>query len=159
MKEITLTRGFVAMVDDEDYTALSAHKWFAKSDHNHTVYAARNCHGRTFRMHRIILNAPSGVLVDHINGNGLDNRRENLRLATPQENSRNRRLRSDSISRFKGVAMVRGAWRMCIKVEGKVVYREFDTETDAAKAYDEWASRYFGQFARLNFPAIGSREA
>src|SRR3972149_1771950 len=134
MREITLTRGYVALVDDDDFSSLSTFKWFAKQNRDLAVYAARSVGSRTIWMHRIIMDAPTGILVDHINGNGLDNRRSNLRLATHRENCQNRRQRRDSASRFKGVTFQNGHWRMSIKVDGKYTFREFLTESEAARA-------------------------
>jgi hypothetical protein len=102
-------------------------------------------------MHRLLLNPPEGVEVDHINGNTLDNRRANLRICTHAENSRNRRGRSNSKSGVKGVTPYPGGWRATINVNGKNVHLGcFTNIDDAAEAYDEAATRYYGEFARTN---------
>ena len=100
MRRIQLTQGMVALVDDVDYAAFSVWRWFASKGRN-TYYATThgNERGRgrgTFSMHRIIMDAPRGVPVDHINGNGLDNRRRNLRLASDAVNQRNQCFRKQT---------------------------------------------------------------
>ena len=109
----------------------------------------------TVRMHREIMNAPAGLLVDHKNRNPLDNRRANLRLATHSQNMQNRgKFRSNATSQFIGVCLVKktGKWKAQIKHQKKYIFLgEFDSEIDAAKAYDAAAIKYHGEFARLNF--------
>lgn len=157
MKTIPLSKGHVAMVDDVDYHWLSQWKW-----HQNRGYACRQV-GKPGRkswvwMHREILRPKSGQECDHINGNGLDNRRSNLRLATHQENGFNRRkLKQRFTSRFKGTHLHKQGWRATIdfRVGGKkrnyhIGY--YKTEEQAARAYDETAKELFGQFAALNFP-------
>ena len=93
VKEIELTRDQVALVDDEDYPVLIKASWYALPRHNHWYAATSNSNGGpvTVYMHRVIMDAPDGMQVDHINHNGLDNRRRNLRICTQSENLRNRR--------------------------------------------------------------------
>ena len=155
MPEIMLTRGLVAIVDEEDFAQLSKFKWYASKDRN-TFYAVRrNPKGKrpkAIRMHREILGYPPG-LVDHKNRNGLDNRRENLRRCTPAQNQQNRRKKITSKSSLKGITWhaARKKWQAQIKVNKKNIYLGlFKTEEQAAKAYDEAATRYFGEFARGN---------
>jgi hypothetical protein len=101
------------------------------------------------------MNAPPGILVDHRNNDGLDNRRDNLRLATFSQNNINcRRNKSKSSSRFVGVTFDKRKkqWRVRISVSRKRIFLGyFDSEIDAAKAYDQAAKKYYGEFARLNF--------
>jgi len=104
-------------------------------------------------MHRLILNAPPDLKVDHINGNGLDNRKENLRLATTPQNVRNARLSLRNSSGFKGVKRKRQKWQASIVFNGKTIrLGVFDAREDAARAYDIAALLLHGEFARVNFP-------
>lgn len=158
MRTIELTKGFCATVDDEDYARLSGMKWHAwvktRSDGTRAIYAQCNAG----KMHRIIMNAPRGVLVDHIDGDSLNNTRANLRLVTVGENNMNRRgvfMRSGCFtsSRFKGVTWNRakGKWQAAIRVDGRSRHLGlFAHEQDAAEAYDIAAAVAFGQFAKLN---------
>lgn len=156
MKEIPLTRGKVALVDDEDFAELSKYKWYASTEVRGRVCAVRciwNPRRQTIYMHRIIV--PGYPQVDHIDGNALDNRRSNLRGATAMENQRAYRCpKTNTSSRFRGVSWHRrdGVWRAYIKV-GQKGYSlgTFRTEEDAAKEYDKAALRLFGEFTHLNF--------
>src|SRR5688500_12272183 len=110
-KEISLTRGQVAIVDNADFGWLSQWKWYA-TKHRNTYYADRNgyiSHTKhdTIRMHRLILDAPTGIHVDHIDGNGLNNQRSNLRLCTNQQNLANRPPLPGKSSQYKGVSFYR----------------------------------------------------
>ncbi len=157
MREIELTQGKVALVDDEDYAELSKHKWHAAKI-GKRWYASRNVGKRPYRrqvyMHRQILNPPPGFECDHINGNGLDNRRCNLRVCTHSQNLQNQRI-GGGASEFKGVHWYKRdkIWHAQIKHSGKRHHLGvFTDETDAARAYDTAAREHFGNFARLNFP-------
>ena len=106
-------------------------------------------------MHRAILNAPKGLLVDHIDGNGLNNRKSNLRLCTFAQNAHNSRPRRNSSSRYKGVCWhkLKKKWTVSIYKGGKRTYLGYyDDEIEAALAYDRKAEELFGEFAYLNFP-------
>lgn len=162
-RRIKLTRGLYAKVDPEDYPRLAKYKWYATSDKNRggKVYAERsvwyrNKKKRNILMHREILfysRVKNKLLVDHINGDGLDNRKVNLRTATAQQNSWN--SRGYGKSKYKGIWQVRetGKWCARIKVNGKVRnLGRFGDEVEAAKAYDRAARKEHGGFAKLNFP-------
>lgn len=159
-RRIPLTRGLYAKVDPEDYPRLSQYKWYATSDKNRggKVYAERTVWERGKRkrnvlMHREILEVPKGMMVDHINGDGRDNRKANLRAATPKQNVWNTKARGKS--KYKGVWQVKGTGKWCarIKVNGKQRnLGRFDDEVEAAKAYDRAAKEECGEFAKLNFP-------
>lgn len=169
MKEIQLTQGQVALVDDEDYEELAKYKWQATwNKASRTYYARRNWWAGggswgTTKMHRAIMGAGDKEEVDHINHNGLDNRRENLRVCTKQQNQRNRRKSAGHSSRFKGVSFSKGKMRwqayVCVpSAVGKGRHRHlgyFAAETDAAAAYDRAARELFGEFACLNGVADG----
>lgn len=155
MKTIWLTRGAVAFVDDADFALIARQTWYCTKQ----GYAARKPDRECFLMHRELMKAPRGVEVDHINGDTLDNQRSNLRLCTHTQNMRNRRRNARSRSRFKGVTCRFGPkWPKNnyvaeIRLNGKSTYLGiFATEEIAAKAYDEAAREYHGEFARLNFP-------
>lgn len=159
MKVITLPNNRKTLVDAADYAALSNWSWHVTRSGNR-YYVARNVGRRVFLMHREIMNAPQGTDVDHINGDSLDNRRENLRLATRKQNQANRRLGRNSTSGFKGVSRYdygrckgKGLWMASIRINGKkTTLGYFKSKEAAARAYDAAATRHFGEFAKLNFP-------
>lgn len=150
MKQIPLTQGKVAIVDDADFEYFNQVKWSAVKARDNW-YAIR---GNGTSMHREIMNAPSGMMIDHINGNGLDNRRENLRLCTNAENLRNRGKTKSNTSGYKGVTWHKGdgKYRAQMTYKGKVFHIGcFDNPVAAARAYDEKARELHGAFARTNF--------
>jgi hypothetical protein len=152
MKKIPLTQGKFAIVDDEDFEALLQFKWHVNR-HRSTWYAVRWIGSQKIHMHRVITNAPLGMDVDHIDGDGLNNQRSNLRVCSKQENHWNQGLNRNSTSGFKGVVWHKWArkWQAHIRVNGKRLYLGlFNDKTAAARAYNEAATKHFGNFARLN---------
>ena len=155
MIEVPLTRGHVAIVDDED-AWVAAWKWQTLRI-KHLRYAVRTTQRtgqqRTMYLHRVILNAPQGREVDHRDGDGLNNRRSNLRLATQTEQRRNARRIQAGYSALKGVSFdrrvqpLRKRWRAQISCEGTRYNKRFETEQQAAAQYAEWATELFGDFA------------
>ena len=158
MIEIPLTQGRVALVDDCD-AALADTRWYARRD-RHTFYAYRKGPRaekprRTFLLHRVILGAARGVEVDHVNGDGLDCRRANLRLASRSQNQANRLHLVSNVSGFRGVSFMRarGRWLASIRVNRRTRnLGAFESPAEAARAYDAAARSAFGPFARLDFP-------
>lgn len=165
MREIPLSRGLVAIVDDEDFERFGALRWHAHESAPGLFYAMRGVgvrpNHRKVYLHREIMDAERGVAVDHVNGNRLDCRRSNLRLCTLTQNQGNRVRNRRSSSRFKGVSLEHtGRWRAAITFQRQLRrLGSFVREEDAARAYDASARECFGQFARLNFPEVGERSA
>lgn len=159
---IPLTQGKNAIVDVEDYGWLSQSDWFAyRSRPIETFYAARKINGRQLGMHRVILCPPSGYEVDHIDRNGLNNRRENLRVATVTENLRNRRRFQRNQTGLKGAYRVRRSkkWFSSISVNGKRIYLgRFGSAVEASEAYDICAIIFYGEFANPNRQHSPSRD-
>jgi hypothetical protein len=152
--EIELTRGYVTKVDDADYDSLAAHNWYYNGRYAvRGVWCPLRKNMKPIKMHRVILGAKDCESIDHINGDGLDNRRANLRLCTHQQNMFNRRnATKPKTSIYKGVHLSRGKWRASIRFNKKLKHiGYFTSELDAAKTYDEVAKEMFGEFAGLNF--------
>lgn len=160
MKEIPLSQGLVALVDDEDFEELSQYRWCAYWDPvAQTYYAHRNGYtpegkATVFLMHRQIMQTPRGMLTHHENHNGLDNRRQNLRVLThSQHGMRQRKQRCDRSSVYKGVSWHKACqkWTAQIKRADRLVYLGlFTSEQEAAMAYNRAASEHFGEYAHLN---------
>ena len=158
-KLIPLTQGKFAIIDAEDYDRLCKHKWHLCKN-NRTEYAARYSGPKRVFMHRLLLNAPPHLLVDHRDCNGLNNRKPNLRLCTNKENSRNSRPYLNCSSRFKGVSFrkTRKKYTATIHKDGKrYPLGYFADEIEAAVTYDIKAMELFGDFAYLNFPKLMQR--
>lgn len=155
MKLIELTNGKLAIVDDADYPFLSAYKWCAYISHRKRIwYASSSIKGKTTIMSRFIMGYPKGLTVDHINGNGLDNRRCNLRLATQSQNAKNRRKNYNSRSLYKGVTFHTQRNRWLARIQNnkrKVSLGLYGSQEEAARAYDAAAKELHGDFAKLNF--------
>ena len=159
MKEIMLPKGYVTLVDDEDFERANKIKWGLGKNNNYAVYSIwKDRKIYSLRLHRFLLGLSFGdkTQVDHINGNGLDNRKENLRLCNNAQNAFNASKQCNNKSGYKGVcSWSKGVkkWRAQIQFNSKVIHiGSFQNKEDAARAYDEAARKYFGEFARLNFP-------
>lgn len=151
VKQIELTRGKYALVDDDDFDALNQYLWFFYPQGYAARQDKRNGDKRILiHMHRVVMNAPDNMQVDHINGDTLDNRKSNLRLCTHAENVINRPGRPGS-SKFKGVTLDKRRGRWYARHAGTHI-GSFTDEVDAALAYDEYVKNKFGDFAWLNFP-------
>ena len=154
-KQIKLTQGQFTIVDDSDYEYLSHRKWYAMRQKSGAYYAVSNrtdCKGKKYIMHRVIMDAPQGILVDHRNHNTLNNIRSNLRLCTQAENQHNQ-VPQGGTSEFKGVAWHSRdkCWRAYITLDDtKIHLGTFYDECKAARAYDIGAVTHFGEFAYLN---------
>lgn len=146
--EISLGNGRVAIIDSVDLPLVSECAWRAQKGKSGTYYAAANG-GKL--LHRVLLGSPKGLLVDHENGDGLDNRRSNLRVCNNAENTRNQRKRLGVTSKFKGVTSRHGQWVAAIQKNGRKVHLgSYTSEELAAKQYDRAARLMFGRFAKTN---------
>lgn len=159
MKHIKLTKNYYTIVDDEDFEYLNQYNWHVNCIKNH-VCAVRTesrklkyKYQRTIYMHREIMGLMFGDkrLIDHINGNSLDNRKCNLRICLHKYNMRNRKPQK-GVSKYKGVNLdKKGKWKVQISYNGKIIYGgRFINEIEAAKRYNELAVKYHGKFAKLN---------
>lgn len=153
-KRIKLTKGYFALVDNEYFEFHNQWNWHAKEGKN-TVYAVRTegsgVNKKNIKMHREIMNAPKGIEVDHKNGNGLDNRKRNLRYATHQQNQMNKGPQSNNKSGYPGVHLEKGSgkWIAYIKLDGKHInLGRFEILGDAVKVRKAAEKKYFGSFAR-----------
>lgn len=152
MKTIQLTQGMVAIVDDEDFHLVVRYKWHYAEGYARTDLKGSDGKYRSVSMHRMILNTPKGMETDHINGDRLDNRRENIRVCTKAQNLRNVAKRTNNSSGMKGVYKSRNEkWVAQIRLNGKSYYLGiFSEKVEAAMAYNEAAKKFHGEFARLN---------
>jgi len=149
VKKILLTQDKVALVDDEDYNKLNEHWWYAKKT-EYTWYAVRkksiyeNISGpRMIYMHRVILNAKKNEICDHIDRNGLNNQRNNLRIVSFSESAMNRRIRVDNVSEFKNVSFTGVDWRVDITINGIRKYLGcFTTPEKAAEVCQSYLEKY-----------------
>lgn len=147
---VTLTCGCECVIDATDVPKINQGNWYAHKT-KWTIYAARRKNGRIVRMHRQIMGEPSGYEVDHVDGNGLNNLRENLRIATSSQNKCNRTKGQLNTSGHKGVCLYKpnGKWRAYITVNGKQhSLGYFHTKDEAVCAYRENVSKFHGEFAK-----------
>jgi hypothetical protein len=165
VKEIRLTNNLCAFVSECDYEALSIYTWYPAKTEQNTYHAIARIGGKTARMHRIIMGAEKGQIVDHIDGNPLNNTRDNLRFADKYQNGYNSKSRAGSTSKYKGVCFEKDhhgkqKWRAYINYKGKQRrLGRFYTERDAALAYNNAAKELHGEYARLNEVERKRREA
>lgn len=157
--KIPLTKGRITIIDKEDLERVSLHKWHLTTGDNKRFYAKTSLwiNGKTkdIKLHRFILNLSDRFpLVDHINGDGLDNRKLNLRIATKNQNTQN--STQPNKHGFKGIYLHpdmgrKKRWVARIKTNGKIIRQHCFTKIEAAKTYDKLAKKYFGEFAKTNF--------
>lgn len=151
---IRLTQGKFAVVDEEDYEYLNQFNWSVRNSHRNW-YAFRVVNKKEIKMHRIIINAPNDFFVDHKNGDGLHNYKSNLRLATIHQNNMNATSDKNTITKLKGVRKEKNckSYRSIINFNKIAInLGSFKSPEEAGIAYDNAAIKYFGEFARLNFP-------
>jgi hypothetical protein len=165
VKELRLTQNKVALVDDEDFERVVGYRWYPlnqkQRDGRVRIYAVSiaKTGGKTVTtyLHRLILNAPKRAYIDHDNGNGLDNRRSNLRLCTQTQNLGNQRRSSRNSSGYKGVSIDKrsGQWQVRIGFRKQTHHLGLYADPAfAAAVYDAAARRLFGHFALTNFPTV-----
>jgi len=148
MKHIKLSKGKFAKIDDEDFDLISKYKWYYV-DYIRTGYARNS----KVRMHHLIVPLREGLMIDHINGDGLDNRRSNLRLVTKSQNMMNSGVRINNKSGYKGVSWSNREkkWRATIwKMNKQIDLGRFKDKKEAAKAYNDAARIHHGEYALLN---------
>lgn len=154
MKEIILTKGKIAIVDDEDFEELNKFKWCAfKFGKVWRAFRGTfiNKKQRIEYMHHRILPCPHGMQIDHINGDGLDNRRSNLRIATVSQNQHNVGKCIDNRSGYKGVRKHRNKWQAFIIIQKKfITIGDFTTPEEANTARKEYADRVLGEYSGSN---------
>jgi len=156
-KHIKLTQGKWAIVDDDDYEALSRQKWYAYQKHSgwYASSTSSRPNRRQLHMHRVIMSAKAGELVDHINCDGLDNRKQNLRICSRAENARNSRIYTNNTSGYKGVSKNGPGWRATITVENvQHNLGTYKTKIEAFKAYCLAAEKFHLEFANFGTKGI-----
>jgi hypothetical protein len=146
-------KGKKVLIDSEDIEEVSKYIWRISPDSY--VHSSLRVEGQPkrldMRLHRLVMNAPKGVEVDHINGDKLDNRKSNLRLCNRWQNKANTRIISTNTTGYKGVSWHKDKWQASIRVSGKLIYLgRYATKEEAAKVYNKAATTHFGEFAWLN---------
>lgn len=158
MKLIPLTKGYFAKVDDEDYERVNKWKWYTHivpAGNKRAVRNGRNKSNKriTIIMTRVILNYSGNEVIDHINGDSLDNRKSNLRICSQSENVLNRSINKKNTSGYKGVTWNEDCkkWRTQISFNKRKIYLGvYSDKIQAANVYNKAAIKFFGEFARLN---------
>lgn len=147
--KVTTKNGTQFIIDEESIPFLSVHHWYFEGRYIKAQVRGEDNIVRPVYFHRLIMNAPKGMFVDHINGDILDNRRANLRVCTKQQNTYNQVKRGKSP--YKGVYRRYNRWTARLGHEGKMyVLGNYSTPEEAALAYNAAAIKYFGEFAKLN---------
>jgi hypothetical protein len=158
MKRIKLNLNKFALVDDSDFLLVKDFKWYF-NPYKNSVSAKMEKgikNRRRIYLHRLIINPKKGMEVDHINGNGCDNRRKNLRICTHSENLKNQKIRINNTCGFKGAYYMKSGkrprrWMAAITVNGKQKYLGyFSSAVEAGRAYNIAAAKYFKSFAAIN---------
>lgn len=151
---ILLTNGGEALIDKRYFNKVSKYKWYKHTVNKHTyVWRTSRFKGKMIKLHTFLMRTPKGMMVDHINGDGLDNRKSNLRLCLPCENSRNQKLKSKNTSGYKGIHFSKPnkKWVARIGVNYKrICIGSFIDKIDAIHAYNKYCLKYHGKFARPN---------
>ena len=155
---VTLTRGYEAIIDASDVSLVEGVNWSVLALRDNSVYAGRSSYSdnqtgkkTTILMHRVIMGAPTGMMIDHSDGDGTNNRRSNMRIATHAENMRNRRMSTNNTSGFKGVHWDKKSRKWCAQIRNNSVGRYlglFDTPEAAHAAYVAASELLHGEFAR-----------
>jgi len=151
---IPLSGGQVAHIDKEDLDKIKNYGWYAHFDSvGKTFYAVTRTHGTRIPMHRLILNADQSVVVDHIDHNGLNNKKSNIRICTQSQNCMNKRTQSNNMSGYRGVSFHKrkNKYQATIMVNRKQIYLgSYDTALEASEAYQAAAKKMFGEFYCIN---------
>lgn len=157
LKKIKLTKGYETLVDDDMYDYLNQWKWYAHEEGRNErkyIYALRTEKGRTPRMHNEIMGVNfKRVIIDHLDGNGLNNQRENLRIASKVENSINRKsLNTNNTSGHRNITMINGYWRLQLQIDGKnYLFPEKFTDIDEAGAFAvTMRQKYYSKHMKKN---------
>jgi len=156
MKQIALTNSTrFALLDDDDAVKWGGLLWKMSKDRKGNSYAVTRLGGRYKSMHRLVMGEPHGLVVDHRDGDGLNCQKDNLRAGTQSQNMGNAKKHTDAKIKSKGVSLDKatGKYRAAICIQGqRIRIGRFDTEAEAAAAYDRHAKTFFGDFARTNKP-------